>query len=343
MSKSYTQINLLPDNSRWVTSWENKALKQILSELDFEVKCNRISYRQVCYLPSKYFAASYKSVIYHFLGNRLAFDYYHGDPSISPEFSPLLDTLKRRKHHFHRIRVPHSGIETLLKNEGFDQKVFRIPIGINLDWFPFKSLTTKKLLREKYNIPQSAVVIGSFQKDGNGWGDGNEPKYIKGPDIFLKAIEILKSQIPELLVLLTGPSRGYMKRGLEDLKVPYRHYVLNDYREIGNYYQVLDAYIIASREEGGPKAVLEAMASGVPLVSTRVGQAQDLIQHGVNGWLVDVSDVEALAEYTFQAVEKSEGINSLVQTARQTAELNAYNKNKQQKLWYDFFLPLVTK
>jgi len=341
MSKSYTQINLLPDNYGWVTSWENKALEKILSQLDFEVECKRTSYRQVCYLPSKYFAASYKSIIYHFLGNKLVFDYYHGDPSISPQFLPLLDTLKSRKHHFHRIRVSHSGIESLLKNEGFDKKVFRIPIGINSDWFPFKSIQEKRLLREKYNIPQSAVVIGSFQKDGNGWGDGNEPKYIKGPDIFLEVIKILKSRIPELLVLLTGPSRGYMKRGLEELKIPYHHYLLNDYREIGNYYRVLDAYIVASREEGGPKAVLEAMASGVPLVSTRVGQAQDLVQHEVNGWLADVSDVEALAEYTLQATKKSEHVNSVIQAARKTAEYNFYDN--QKKLWYDFLSPLVTK
>ena len=34
--------------------------------------------------------------------------------------------------------------------------------------------------------------------------------------------------------------------------------------------------------------MLEAMASGVPLVTTRVGQAQEIVEHGTNGWLVDV-------------------------------------------------------
>ena len=110
------------------------------------------------------------------------------------------------------------------------------------------------------------MVIGSFQKDGKGWGEGNEPKLIKGPD-----------------VLLTGPARGYVKTGLESLKIPCKHLYLQDYREIGKYYQALDAYLVTSREEGGPKGVLESMASGIPLISTRVGQAQDLVKQGING------------------------------------------------------------
>ncbi len=51
--------------------------------------------------------------------------------------------------------------------------------------------------------------------------------------------------------------------------------------------------MIASRQEGGPKAALEAMATGVPLVTTRVGQAADLVEDGANGWMVEVEDVEA--------------------------------------------------
>ena len=61
-------------------------------------------------------------------------------------------------------------------------------------------------------------------------------------------------------------------------------------------YSALDAYVVPSRQEGGPKSVLEAMASGVPIVSTRVGQATELIRDGENGRLVEVEDAEALAE-----------------------------------------------
>ncbi len=45
--------------------------------------------------------------------------------------------------------------------------------------------TSTALAREAFDIPESAFVVGSFQKDGVGWGDGLEPKLIKGPDVLL--------------------------------------------------------------------------------------------------------------------------------------------------------------
>jgi glycosyltransferase involved in cell wall biosynthesis len=63
-------------------------------------------------------------------------------------------------------------------------------------------------------------------------------------------------------------------------------------------YEAIDLCLVASREEGGPRAVLESMAIGVPLVTTRVGQAVDLVRHGSNGWMVEVEDVDGLVEWS---------------------------------------------
>jgi glycosyltransferase involved in cell wall biosynthesis len=53
------------------------------------------------------------------------------------------------------------------------------------------------------------------------------------------------------------------------------------------FYQGLDACICASRVEGGPHSLLEASACGVPVISTRVGLAPELIDSGSNGLLVE--------------------------------------------------------
>ena len=155
-------------------------------------------------------------------------------------------------------------------------------------------------------MPESAFVVGSFQKDGVGWGDGFEPKLIKGPDTLLAAAERLRDRVPELWFLLTGPSRGYVRRGLERLGIPYRHHFLPSTEAVATAYSAIDLCIVASREEGGPKAVLESMATGIPLVTTRVGQATDLVRHGENGFLVDVGDVEGIVEWSAHVVAASE-------------------------------------
>jgi glycosyltransferase involved in cell wall biosynthesis len=70
---------------------------------------------------------------------------------------------------------------------------------------------------------------------------------------------------------------------------------VNDYRDMSSYYNALDLYAITSRDEGGPIAMMESWASGIPLVSTRVGMPADHIRHGENGLLAEIEDVEALA------------------------------------------------
>ncbi len=68
-------------------------------------------------------------------------------------------------------------------------------------------------------------------------------------------------------------------------------------------YEAIDLCIVASRDEGGPRAVLESMAIGVPLVTTRVGQAADLVRHEENGWMVEVEDVDGLVAWGHHVAE----------------------------------------
>jgi len=77
---------------------------------------------------------------------------------------------------------------------------------------------------------------------------------------------------------------------------------------------------VASRQEGGPKSVLESMATGVPLVTTRAGQAPDLVTDGANGLLVDVEDAEALAEGLRRLHDDAALAARLREAGRRTAE-----------------------
>ncbi len=75
--------------------------------------------------------------------------------------------------------------------------------------------------------------------------------------------------------------------------------------------------------------MLESMASGVPLVTTRVGQATELVEDGANGWLVDVEDADGLAE---RMIEIHAGRAARVlESARATAE--RYALEQLDPLW----------
>jgi glycosyltransferase involved in cell wall biosynthesis len=261
-------------------------------------------------------------------GNRIGVAYLHGWPGTPrmPEFDICYEELRARHLEIDRVQVSCLAMEELVLGSGIDsQKVFRIPIGIDLRHFAPPRPDARRAARRAAGVPESAFVVGSFQKDGVGWGEGLEPKLIKGPDVLLDALERFRAQEPGLFVLLTAPARGYVKSGLERLGIPYHHATAPDRAGLARLYQVLDAYLVPSRDEGGPKAVLESMASGVPVVSTRVGQAADLIVHGENGYLADVEDAERLADLLRHiSTAPQVGRAALVESGRETAERNSY-------------------
>ncbi|MDO8753531.1 MAG: glycosyltransferase family 4 protein, partial [Anaerolineales bacterium] len=173
-----------------------------------------------------------------------------------------------------------------------------------------------------------------------GWGAGLEPKLIKGPDVFLSTLKLLKKDIPELYVLLSGPARGYVRQGLDELQVPYKYVYLKSYPAVAKMFWALDLYLVASRQEGGPKAILESMASGVPIVSTRVGQATDLVKHGENGWLVNIEDVAGLAACALQVYGSGDNVLApILRHGRESAEANTYVT--QIPLWASFMKGFV--
>jgi glycosyltransferase involved in cell wall biosynthesis len=327
------------DQSNWVLDWEGKELIGLCNQLG--IRTARPDYLKLARNQSVFYTSRYQVLKnWQTSKHRIAFPYFHGRPSSGTGFANMINTIAAHHNEVDRIQVSHSEMHEIILDTGINpNKVFRIPIGINLDYFNWTTPELRHEVREKLGISPSAVVIGSFQKDGNGWGEGFEPKLIKGPDVFLKTIEILKSQIPELFVLLTGPARGYVKNRLDKMGVSYLHKFLDDYTKIGHYFNALDLYIISSREEGGPKAVLESMASGIPIVTTRVGQAMDLVKHGKNGWMVEPEDVDGLAIWAKYVIDNSFFLDDILNLGKQTAKENSYPA--QVPLWREFMTGFV--
>ncbi len=230
--------------------------------------------------------------------HRLGLAYFHGRPGTAghPEFDDALAALRRHARRVDRVQVTHAEMHELVVAAGVgEERVFRIPIGIDLERFPLGDEAARRAAREALGLPRDAFVVGSFQKDGVGWGEGLEPKPVKGPDVLVEALALASERAGDLVVLLTGPARGWVRRELGRRRVAHVHVPVLARAELARAYHALDAYLVASRQEGGPKSVLESLATGVPLVTTRVGQAPEIVEHGVTGLLADPEDAEALA------------------------------------------------
>lgn len=341
--KPYSRLILYGDDVGWSLDWDMRELANISRRLG--IRLARPLWKHAASPQSIFFASQFfltNDDWMSLLPHRIGFSYFHGAPgSGESDFDAVYAALCKHHEKLVRIQVSHTEMRDAVLRTGIDpSKVFMIPIGINTSFFPFRDAERKRNARAELGVPRSAFVIGSFQKDGVGWGDGMEPKLIKGPDVFGETMKRLKKDIPELVVMLSGPARGYIKKGLEEADIPYLHIYLQSYPEIAQLFQALDLYVVASRQEGGPKAILESMASGVPLVTTRVGQAMDLVKHGENAWMTDVEDVDALASYALQVYRsEADALQPVLKAGRLTAEANSYES--QIPLWVEFMKGFV--
>ena len=124
----------------------------------------------------------------------------------------------------------------------------------------------------------------------------------KGVDLLLRAVEhIMDADVP-LRVVVAGPAdcedeaefaADLVKRGLRG-RVESVGVLSASERD--RRFREADAFLLPSRAEGLPVAMLEAMAAGLAVVATRVGAVEDVVRDGADGFLVPVDDVRAFAD-----------------------------------------------
>jgi len=122
-----------------------------------------------------------------------------------------------------------------------------------------------------------------------------------------------------------------VRRELEERGISYVHQLLRSREELALAYYALDVYLVTSRQEGGPKATFEATAAGVPLVTTRVGQAQELLADADDALLADVDDVDALAAAVHRVYEDATLVERLRSNGRAKAEM--FGEERLDVLW----------
>ena len=173
------------------------------------------------------------------------------------------------------------------------KKITSIPFWINNKIFFY--IENKVHLRNLFGFSSKDYLIGSFQRDTEG-KDLLSPKLIKGPDIFVNLVEEFFRKNQNTKVVLSGKRRQYVMNKLTDLGIPYVYFEMVDFDILNKLYNSLDLYIVSSRVEGGPQAILECAITKTPIISTDVGVASEILSpnsiYELNNPLSAVPDVE---------------------------------------------------
>jgi glycosyltransferase involved in cell wall biosynthesis len=143
----------------------------------------------------------------------------------------------------------------------------------------------RPLSRAELGLEPGALVAGTIARF--------DP--VKGLDVLLDAFARLPAPDGRLLIVGDGPRARRLRTRTKELGIERRVVFGGFVPEAARCLPALDLYVSASRGEGLPLSVLEAMASGVPIVATRVPGHIDAVEDGVTGLLVPVDDPAALA------------------------------------------------
>ncbi|MFZ3591238.1 glycosyltransferase family 4 protein [Bacillus sp. DJP31] len=169
-----------------------------------------------------------------------------------------------------------------------ENSVFKVH-GVGLDFHTFLPQTKEKKerLRAEYGYDQSDFILIYV----------GELSYRKHQDLLIEAISHLKDEILQIRLLLVGDGEKLpeykelvMTLGLEN-KVEFLGYR----KDVHHLMTIADVAISTSRQEGLPVNVMEAMATGLPVVVTDCRGNRDLVNNGENGFIVGVDDLVVLA------------------------------------------------
>ena len=130
-------------------------------------------------------------------------------------------------------------------------------------------------LRRQFGIPPERFVVG--------WV-GRMTGIKRVPDVLASFARLVAH----------GVDAQLERRALE-LGIQRRTLFAGYQRDIGPYWSLFDAFLLPSANEGTPVVAIESLAAEVPVVATRVGGVPDVVRDGVDGFLTEVGDVEAIA------------------------------------------------
>lgn len=182
-----------------------------------------------------------------------------------------------------------------------EKEIIVSPFWVNKDIF--YEINEKDNLRSLFNIDKEAFLIGSFQRDTEG-EDLVSPKLSKGPDRLIEIIKYYQETRHNVKVLLTGKRRAYLIDNLNKLQVPFYYFEMVSFEDLNKLYNSLDLYIVSSRFEGGPQAILECAITKTPIISTDVGVASEILSKESIFEMNTYQDAKPNKEIAFQKVQE---------------------------------------
>jgi len=172
-------------------------------------------------------------------------------------------------------------------------RFLEIPNGIRLQ--DYEKLPPRAECRAQFKLLPGAKLIGTVGR----------MVPVKNHKLLIEALFLVRQTVPDVHLAIIG--EGEMREALAsyaaDLGVSEYVSLVKETQKIDYFYGAIDIFCLSSDSEGMPLTLLEALASGVPVVSTEVGGIPEIIENGTNGYLVPKGSAEYLARRIIELLQ----------------------------------------
>ncbi len=250
-------------------------------------------------------------------------------PCVVATFHNVYNTRRFKQHCFNWalgkgtdrvIAVSEAVKEHLVRYDHLDPaSITVLPNGIDLRVFGGQN---GAITRRSLGVPSDAYLVGTVGR----------LEVQKGQIVLLQTMRELMTECPEArgLIVGGGSQEGTLRRVADDLGLRDRVIFTSVRRDIPDLLAALDLFVLPSLWEGLPLALLEAMASGLPVVATRVGGVPEIISDGSNGILIDPMRPDQLAAAIMRCRDDRQSAARMAEAGRRWVEqrgsIQAYNR-----------------
>ncbi len=186
--------------------------------------------------------------------------------------------------------------------QSYERKMLNIPenkIKVIYNGIDLPKLQEKQLdIRKEWGISSNDILVGTVAR--------LIPS--KGIDFLIRAVPkvLEKHSNVKFMIVGDGPEDGKLKKLAKEINCE-NYIIFTGYIEYVWYcYRAFDIFVLPSLSEGLGIAVLEAMVSGKPVIASNTGGIPEIIEHGVNGYLVEPGDSWQIAEAILKLLSSPE-------------------------------------
>ena len=182
-----------------------------------------------------------------------------------------------------------------------------------------------KRIQTEFHVVSGGIDSGRFHPDRN------EPQSdliltgrlasIKRIDVFLQAIRLVAERLPNVKATIVGDGElcNNLERMARELGIEDNVVFAGCQQDVASWLRRAKVFVLTSDSEGLSLSMMEAMMSGLPAVVSDVGDLGDLVESGVNGYLVPRRSPELFAERLVELLSDDKKLAAFSQAARRSA------------------------